>query len=159
MSRIFLILLIILSLTGFNKSSQDELIRLKTSVNPKVIRQGQEGELSIKIIPTEGIRISSNPDIRINFNKNENIQFSKVFFTGAELDYNTIQEDNFIFYKFDEEEKSIRFKVKDTSLTGKQRLNGEVIFTAIFKDKWSVKTFQKFSAGFTSRKSKNLKKR
>lgn len=159
MRKISLILLVLLILPGINNSAQDELLKLETFVKPKMIRQGQEGELSIKITPKEGIRISSNPDIRIVLNKNENIQFSKVFFTGAELDYQTIQEDNFIFYKFDEEEISIRFKVKDNALTGKQRLNGEVIFTAIFKDRWSVKTFKKFSVGFTSGKSKNLKKK
>ena len=60
MRKIFLILFIILSLHGINNSSQDELIKLEISVSPKVIRQGQEGELSIKIIPIEGIRISSN---------------------------------------------------------------------------------------------------
>jgi len=159
MRKIPITLLIILSLLSITNSSQDELLKLKTSVSPKMIRQGQEGELSIKITPNEGIRISSNPDIKIVLNKNENIQFSKVFFTGAELDYQTIQEDNFIFYKFDEEEKSIRFKVKDSAFTGKQRLNGEVIFTAIFKDGWSVKTFKKFSVGFISGKGRNLKKK
>lgn len=142
-------------------SSQDDLLKIVTSIKPKFIRQGMEGELSIKIFPTQGIKIASNPDIRINLNKNENIQFSKVFFTGSELDFKTIQEDDLVFYDFetDKEGKTISFKVNDASLIGKQKLNGEVVFTATFKDKWSVKTFQKFSAEFVSTRNRNIKKK
>ena len=144
-----------------NESSQDDLLKIVTSIKPKYIRQGMEGELSIKILPAQGIKIASNPDIRINLNKNENIQFSKVFFTGSELDFKTIQEDDLVFYDFetDKEGKTISFKVNDASLIGKQKLNGEVVFTATFKDKWSVKTFQKFSAEFVSTRNRNIKKK
>jgi len=53
----------------------------------------------------------------------------------------------------------ITFKVNDVSLIGKHKLNGEVVFTATFKDKWSVKTFQKFSAEFISTRSRDIKKK
>ena len=161
MGRILLVLLLILSFSGMNESSQDDLLKIVTSIKPKYIRQGMEGELSIKILPAQGIKIASNPDIRINLNKNENIQFSKVFFTGSELDFKTIQEDDLVFYDFetDKEGKTISFKVNDASLIGKQKLNGEVVFTATFKDKWSVKTFQKFSAEFVSSRNRNIKKK
>ena len=144
-----------------NESSQDDLLKIVTSIKPKYIRQGMEGKLSIKILPAQGIKIASNPDIRINLNKNDNIQFSKVFFTGSELDFKTIQEDDLVFYDFetDKEGKTISFKVNDASLIGKQKLNGEVVFTATFKDKWSVKTFQKFSAEFVSTRNRNIKKK
>ena len=161
MSRILLVIFLIISFTGTYNGAQDDLLKIVTSIKPKVIRQGMEGELSIKILPVQGIKISSNPDIRINLNKNENVQFSKVFFTGSELDFKTIQEDDLVYYDFvtDEEEKTITFKVHDASLLGKQRLNGEVVFTATFKDKWSVKTFQKFSAEFISTRNRNIKKK
>ncbi len=160
MGRILLVLLFIFTLPGIGDSSQDNLLKIVASIKPKVIRQGMEGELTIKIKPVPGIKISSNPDIRINLNKNENVQFSKVFFTGSELDFQTIQEDDLVYYKFDneEEEKAIRFKVNDSSLIGKHKLNGEVVFTATFKDKWSVKTFQKFSAEFVSVRNRKRRK-
>lgn len=161
MGRILLVLLLILSFSGTNDGSQDDLLKIVTSIKPKYIRQGMEGKLSIKILPAQGIKIASNPDIRINLNKNDNIQFSKVFFTGSELDFKTIQEDDLVFYDFetDKEGKTISFKVNDASLIGKQKLNGEVVFTATFKDKWSVKTFQKFSAEFVSTRNRNIKKK
>ncbi|MEN8221728.1 MAG: hypothetical protein ABFR36_00605 [Acidobacteriota bacterium] len=161
MSRILLVIFLIISFTGPYESAQDDLLKIVTSIKPRVIRQGMEGELSIKILPAQGIKISSNPDIRINLNKNENVQFSKVFFTGSELDFKTIQEDDLVYYDFetDEDKKTISFKVKDASLIGRHRLNGEVVFTATFKDKWSVKTFQKFSAVFVSTRNKNIKKK
>lgn len=161
MGRILLVLLIIFSISGIYDGSQDNLLKIVTSIKPKVIRQGMEGELSIKILPVPGIKIASNPDIRINMDKNENVQFSKVFFTGSELDFKTIQEDDLVYYDFETEEdgKMISFKVNDVSLIGKHRLNGEVVFTATFKDKWSIKTFQKFSAEFISTRNRKIKKR
>jgi hypothetical protein len=161
MARILLLFFIILLIPGTSVSSQDDLLKIVASIKPKVIRQGMEGELSIKILPIQGIKIASNPDIRINLLKNENIQFSKVFFTGSELDFKTIQEDNLVYYDFETEEdgKIISFKVNDTSLIGKQKLNGEVVFTATFKDKWSIKTFQKFSVEFISARSRIKKKK
>ncbi len=161
MRRILLVIFLIISFTGTDNSAQDELLKIVTSIKPKVIRQGMEGELTIKILPVQGIKIASNPDIRINLNKNENVQFSKVFFTGSELDFKTIQEDDLVYYDFEteEEEKAISFKVNDVSLIGKHKLNGEVVFTATFKDKWSVKTFQKFSAEFISTRNRNNKKK
>ena len=161
MGRILLVLLFVFTLSGIGDCSQDDLLKIVTSIKPKVIRQGMEGELTIKIVPVSGIRISSNPDIRINLNKNGNVQFSKVFFTGSELDFKTIREDELVYYKFDneEKEKAISFKVSDSSLIGKHKLNGEVVFTATFKDKWSVKTFQKFSAEFISVKNSKRRKK
>lgn len=161
MGRILLVLLIIFSISGIHDGSQDNLLKIVASIKPKVIRQGMEGELSIKILPVQGIKIASNPDIRINMDKNENVQFSKVFFTGSELDFKTIQEDDLVYYNFETEEdgKMIRFKVNDVSLIGKHRLNGEVVFTATFKDKWSIKTFQKFSAEFISTRNRKIKRR
>lgn len=161
MGRILLVIFIIISISGINPGGQDDLLRITTSIKPKVIRQGMEGQLTIKILPIQGIKIASNPDIRINLNNNDNVQFSKVFFTGSELDFKTIQEDDLVYYDFnsDEEEKTISFKVNDASLIGKHRLNGEVVFTATFKDKWSVKTFQKFSAEFVSKRNLKIKKK
>ncbi|MCK5220907.1 MAG: hypothetical protein KAR14_04955, partial [Candidatus Aminicenantes bacterium] len=66
MGRILLVLLLILSFSGTNDGSQDDLLKIVTSIKPKYIRQGMEGELSIKILPAQGIKIASNPDIRIN---------------------------------------------------------------------------------------------
>ena len=161
MGRIITLIVLFVLIPGIHDSAQDDLLKILTSVKPKVIKQGMEGELSIKITPVQGVRISSNPDIRINLNQNENIQFSKVFFTGSELDLKTIKEDTLVYYDFenDEEEKTISFKVNDSSLIGKQKLNGEVVFTATFKDKWSVKTYQKFSAEFISARNGNAKKK
>lgn len=161
MGRILLVLLIIFSISGIHGGSRDNLLKIVTSIKPKVIRQGMEGELFIKILPVQGIKIASNPDIRINMDRNENVQYSKVFFTGSELDFRTIQEDDLVYYDFEteEDEKTISFKVNDVSLIGKHRLNGEVVFTATFKDKWSIKTFQKFSVEFISIKNRKIKKK
>lgn len=158
MRKLTVIFFIIIFFTGFSNSSQEELLKINAQVSPVSIKQGEEGELSIKIVPIKGIRISSNPDIRINFEKNENLQFSKTFFTGSELEFKTIKEDKVVFYKFDEKEKPIRFKVKEDSLLGRQKIQGEIIYTAVFDDNWSVKTFQKFNVSFFSKRNRMSKR-
>jgi len=158
MRKIIILFFILIVINGISIPSQEELVKIEVKVSPTSIKQGEEGELSLKITPVPGIRISSNPDVRINFEQNDNLQFSKTFFTGSELEFKTIREKNVIFYQFEDKEKPIRFKVKESSLLGKQRIKGEVVYTAVFEDNWSVKTFQKFNVSFFSRRNRNLKK-
>jgi len=158
MNRISFFIITFFLIFGISGSSQEELLKIDAKISPKAIKQGEEGELEIKIIPIPGIRISSNPDIRINFLKNDNLQFSKTFFTGSELEFKTVKEKKVIFYEFDDKEKPIKFKVRESALLGKQRIQGEIIYTAVFSDNWSVKTFQKFDASFYSKRNRLLKK-
>ena len=92
----------------------------------------------------------------IKLDKNNNLSFSKVFFTASELDFQTKQENNVVFLEL-EKEVSILFKVNEESLIGSQKIRGEVVFTAVFNDNWSVKTYQKFNVNFVSRKNFKVK--
>jgi hypothetical protein len=125
-------------------------------VEPRAIKQGEEGVLRMKITPKNGIKISSHPEFMIKLDKNTNLSFSKVFFTASELDFQTRQENNAVFIEL-EKEVSILFKVNEESLIGSQKIRGEVVFTAVFNDNWSVKTYQKFNVDFVSRKNFKLK--
>lgn len=138
--------------------TQEDYITINTSINPKKIKQGKEGILKIKITPKTGIKISSHPELMIKLNGNNNLRFSKIFFTASELDFETKQGNNTVFLDL-EKEISIPFKVNENSLMGSLKISGEVVFTAVFKDNWSLKTFQKFNAAFISRRNNQLKKR
>ena len=142
-----------LTLTHF---SQEEYLRIAVNVEPRSIKQGKEGVLKLKITPKNGIKISSHPEFIIKLDKNNNLSFSKVFFTASELDFPTSQENDTVFLSL-EKEVPINFKVNEDSLIGKHKISGEVVFTAVFNDKWSLKTYQKFYADFVSRKNHQLK--
>lgn len=152
-----LVILIVGAFTSM-QYPQEDYLKITANVEPLSIKQGKEGILKIKIIPRNGIKISSHPEFIIKLDKNNNLAFSKVFFTSSELDFSTSQENGTVFLDL-EKEVPIYFKVNEDSLIGKHKISGEVVFTAVLKDKnnWALKTYQKFYADFVSKKNFNIK--
>ena len=138
--------------------SQDDYLKINTSIKPSSIQQGEEGVLKIKITPRSDIKISSYLGFMIKLDDNQNLSFPKVFFTASELDLQSKQENDTVYLEL-EKEIPIRFKVNENSLIGKHKIKGEVIFTAIFEDKWSLKTYQKFFANFISKRNRKPRKK
>ncbi|MCP5052104.1 MAG: hypothetical protein GY940_33355 [bacterium] len=138
--------------------SQEDYLKITASVEPPNIKQGKEGILKIKFTLKKDIKISSHPKFMINLEKNNNLTFSKLFFTASELDFQTKQENGAVLLELDKE-VPIQFKVNEDSLLGKHRIRGEVVYTAIFKDNWSLKTYQKFSVDFVSKRNRKRKKK
>ena len=158
MHRRVLITGLVLLIFGVFGFANDHYLKIDTNVNPKTIKQGYEGVLKIKITPKDGIKISSHPEFIIKLNDNQNVTFSKKFFTATELDYQTTQENGTIFLEL-EKEVPIPFKVNENSLRGKLIISGEVVFTAVTADNWSLKTYQKFNADLRSKQNLNSKKK
>jgi hypothetical protein len=138
--------------------AQEEFLKIETQILPRIIMQGEEGTLKIKITPKSGIRISSNPEFLIKFEENDNFSFPKIFFSGSELNFPTTQEKEGVILDL-QKEIEIPFKVMEMALIGKQTISGEITFTALFQDNWCIKTTQKFASGFTSRRNYKLKKK
>ena len=149
-------LILMVTLLSIYHFSQEDYLKITTIVTPRTIHQGEEGILKIKITPKNGLKISSHPEFIIKLNNNNDFSFSKVFFTASELNFQTKQEDDAIILDL-EKEIEIPFKVKENSLIGRHKISGEVIFTAVFQDHWSLKTYQTFITDFFSKK--NLKKK
>lgn len=158
MKKILFFLITYFIFVSFINSYQDDYLKITSNVTPKIIRQGEEGILKIKIIPRNDIKISSHPEFIIKLNENSDLTFSKVFFTASELDFQTKQEENIVSLDL-EKEIAIPFKVNEESLIGKHKISGEIVFTAVFKDNWSLKTYQKFFTTFSSRRNYKKKKR
>jgi hypothetical protein len=123
-----------------------------------VVLQGGECLLKIKIYVRNAIKILANPEFLIRFEENENLSFSKIFFAGSELNLPTTKEKEEIFLD-PQKEIEVPFKLSETALFGNLTVNGEIVFTVLFQDNWSIKTTQKFSASFISRKNFKLKKK
>lgn len=149
-------LMVICLLLNVTQFTQENYLKINAKVTPRIILQGEEGVLKIKITPKNGLKISSHPEFIIKLDTNSGFTFPKIFFTASELNFQTIQEDDAILLDL-EKEIEIPFKVKENSLIGRHKISGEVIFTAVFQDHWSVKTYQTFITDFFSKK--NLKKK
>lgn len=155
MRKSFWLILMVLVFSFFH-FPQEDYLKITATVKPRSILQGEEGILKIKITPKDGLKISSHPEFIIKLNNNNGYAFPKIFFTASELHFQTKQEDDAILLDL-EKEIEIPFKVKENSLIGRHKITGEVIFTAVFQDHWSVKTYQTFITDFFSKK--NLKKK
>jgi hypothetical protein len=155
-SSLVLACLVLFTIVTF---SQEDYLKIDTTISPRYIKQGEEGVLKIKIKPKNGIKISSQLGFMIELDKNPNLSLPKVFFTASELDLQSKQVDDTVYLEL-EKEIPIPFKVNESSLIGKHTLRGKVFFTAVFdKDKWSLKTYQKFNVDFFSRRNNKLKKK
>lgn len=138
--------------------AQEDFLKIGCSVVPNQIQQGNEGLLRIKIIPRNGVRISANPEFLIRLDENESLSFAKIFFAGSELNLPTTQEGELVFLD-PEKVIEIPFTLSEDALLGNLTASGEVVFTMLFPDNWSVKTTQKFSAGFVSRRNYKIRKK
>ncbi|MCU0235555.1 MAG: hypothetical protein MUC72_00545 [Acidobacteria bacterium] len=152
-----LLLSCLLLMTAF-AFPQDEFLKIECSVSPRQILQGNEGLLKIKIIVRGGVKISANPEFLIRLDENESLSFAKIFFAGSELNIPTTQENSGVFLD-PQEEIEVPFKLDEGALLGNLTVSGDVVFTMLFPDNWSVKTTQKFSAGFVSRRNYKLRKK
>jgi len=158
MQKKALIFIILLSISLVSGDTQIKLLKIEAQVSPYRIKQGKDGLLKLKIEPIPAIKIASHPELRIKLEENKDIQCNKYFFNSSELGFKTIKEEDTIFLEIQDKEIPITFKLKENALLGTRRIHGEVIFTAVFKDNWSLKTYQKFTAYFESRKNSQLNK-
>lgn len=147
------ILLLVFLVAG---DSQIKLLKIEAQVSPYRIKQGNDGTLKLKIEPIPAIKIASHPELRIKLSDNQDIECNKYFFNSSELGFKTIKEENTIFLEIQDKEIPITFKLKEDALLGTRRIHGEVIFTAVFRDNWSLKTYQRFTAYFESRKNPQI---
>ena len=137
---------------------QDEFLKIECSVSPRQILQGSEGMLKIKVIVRDGVKISANPEFLIRMDENESLSFAKIFFAGSELNLPTSQQREGVFLD-PQKEIEVPFKLDEEALLGNLTVSGEIVFTMLFPDNWSVKTTQKFSTGFVSRRNYKIRKK
>jgi len=153
---LFLLLILLLSIgPGY---AQDDFMKIECLVSPRQVLQGNEGLLKIKIVVRNGVKISANPEFLIRMDENENLSFAKIFFAGSELNLPTTQENAGVFLD-PQKEIEVPFKLNEGALLGNLTISGEVVFTILFPDSWSVKTTQKFSTSFVSRRNYKIKKK
>ena len=68
--KIFFVLVFFLTIAMLN-ALQEDYLTIKAFVEPRAIKQGEEGVLKMKITPKNGIKISSHPEFMIKLDKNK----------------------------------------------------------------------------------------
>jgi hypothetical protein len=158
MTKLPLTLLLLLFLNTGLQFAQEELMKIECAVSPRQILQGNEGLLKIRILVRNGVKISANPEFLIRMEEDDNLSFAKMFFTGSELNLPTTQENDGVFLD-PQKEIEVPFKLNEGALLGNLAVSGEIVFTMLFPDSWSVKSTQRFSAGFVSRRNYKIRKK
>lgn len=147
--KIFLALILFFFAFEYANAAEEDYLKINATVEPRSIYQAEEGFLKIKITPRNGIKISCHPVFMIKLDKSNDVFFPKLFFEASELDFHTRQENEAVYLELDKE-VNLLFKVNEDSLIGSHTISGEIVFTAVFKDNWSLKTYQRFNVAFTT---------
>jgi len=132
-------------------NSQDN-IRIDCSVFPGTVGIGEEGVLKIRVTPRPGIRISAHPEFMIRIEDGENFSFAKLFFMGSEFKFTRIQDGDGVFLNLDKEIE-IPFTVSENAYIGKHSIQGEITYAVLSNDNWIIKTKERFTVSFSTRKS------
>jgi len=156
MQKKFFLIIVLFFWCAVFYTAEEDYLKIIASVHPQTIGQSEEGILKLKISPQNGIKISSHPEMVIKLDDNSNCTFPKSFFTASELDFPTRREEDAVFLDLGKA-VNIMFKVNEDSLLGRQKISGEITFTAVLKDNWSVKTYQKFLVDFYSIRNQKFK--
>jgi hypothetical protein len=128
---------------------EDELLKVESAINPRKLIRGQEGKVSLKLSIKEGIRISPQPDLIIEFNPVEDIVFPKNFFTASDLNIEILEEKGENFLNLSKPIE-IPFTISPQARRGSHILEGRIKYFARSKTEgWCLKSNAKFSAAFS----------
>ena len=126
----------------------NELLTLKTSINPKRLLRGQEGKVILKLTLKRGIVINPQPSCTINFFPSEEIVFPKDFFTATDLDIEILEKSGEEYLNLDLPIE-IPFTVGLNASRGKHTLNGKIkYFVRAENEHWCLKNTTTFSITF-----------
>jgi len=128
------------------RAGAEDFLLIRAECLPRSLLPGAEGQLHLNIQPRpeRKIRIAGQPELIVRLDEQSALIFNKVFFTASELDFPSRMEDGLVLLEMDRE-ITIPFRMAEAAPPGPCPLSGEVVFTAVFPDGWSMKTFQKFS--------------
>jgi hypothetical protein len=132
--------------------SRDGLLKVESFVSPLRLARGEAGKVVFRVKVKDGLTISPLPSFIIEFAPNDELVFSKPFYTasdlGVEIQDGDKGKDALSFKK----EIAIPFMVNPKAARGVHVLNGRIKFFAISKGEgWCLKSTAKFSATYSTR--------
>jgi hypothetical protein len=134
-----------------NLFSQEDLLKVESSINPLRLSRGEEGKVILKISLSKGIAISPQPALTIELNPGEELVFPKNFFTSSDLNIEVLEENGQEYLNL-KKPVEIPFTVNPKAKRGIHILEGKVkYFARSKKEGWCLKRSSKFSATYYTR--------
>lgn len=131
--------------------SQEDLLKVESSINPLRLSRGEEGKVILKISVSKGIAISPQPALTIEFSPGEELVFPKNFFTSSDLNIEVLEENGQEYLNL-KKPVEIPFTVSPKAKRGIHILEGKVkYFARSKKEGWCLKRSSKFSATYYTR--------
>jgi hypothetical protein len=131
--------------------SQEDLLKVESSINPLRLSRGEEGKVILKISVSKGIAISPQPALTIEFSPGEELVFPKNFFTSSDLNIEVLEENGQEYLSL-KKPVEIPFTVSPKAKRGIHVLEGKVkYFARSKKEGWCLKRSSKFSATYYTR--------
>jgi hypothetical protein len=141
--------LVTVAALAFAADSQDGLLRIEASVQPRRLSPGQEGTVLLKLSVREGITISPHPDFIVELRPCEELVFPKNFFTASDLEVEVVEKDGQECLGFEKPLK-IPVTVSPKARRGSFILEGRIKYYARSASQgWCVKNSAKFFAAYS----------
>ena len=132
--------------------SRDGLLRVEGSIQPLRLSRGETGRIILKIKVKPGISVSPQPSFIIEFTPNEEVVFSKPFYTASDLNVEVLEVEKGKEALSFSKPLEIPFTIRAKASRGLHVLEGRVrYFAASRSEGWCLKNTAKFSAIYTTR--------
>lgn len=154
--RVMLLTLCLLML-GASPQTEEDVLKITASINPRRLDRGQEGRVVLKIDIKKGITINAQPSFIIELEPLEELVFPKSFFTASDLEIEAIKENGKEYLNL-EDPLEILFTVGLDAPHGSKELEGKIKYFAQSKEEgWCLKKTSKFKSAFYVR-NRTIKK-
>lgn len=131
--------------------TEEDLLKITASINPRRLDRGQEGKVVLKLDIKKGIVINAQPSFIIELKPSEELVFPKSFFTASDLEIEVFK-DNGKEYLNLEDPFEILFTVGLEAPGGYHELEGKIkYFAQSNTERWCLKKTSKFKAAFSVR--------
>lgn len=142
---------------GAHPQTEEDLLKIEASINPRRLDRGQEGKVVLKLGLKKGITINAQPSFTIDLKPSEELVFPKGFFTASDLEIEVFRESG-KEYLILEDPLEILFTVGPEAPRGYHELEGKIKYFAQSEaENWCLKKTSKFKASFYVR-NRNIKK-
>ncbi len=157
--RKFLWICLFFILSSFvNFATEDVLLTIKASIDPRSLLRGQEGKVVLNFEPERKVVIKTQPSFTIELDPSDELVFPKNFFTASDLEIEILNEDDDEYLNL-VDPVEIPFTVNLDSKSGMHKLEGKVKYFAYSKEEeWCLKSSSKFSVSFRT-SSRTVKKK
>jgi hypothetical protein len=140
------ILIFFLSLGAF--AEDEDLLKIEASSSPKRLSRGQKGKIILKLALEEGIFLSPEPSLIIEFSPCEELIIPKSLSADSDLEIGILEENGEDYLDLSESIE-IPFTVRLMAKQGSHLLEGKIKYFACSKEEgWCLKCTSKFLVVF-----------